>query len=621
MTVRHKLLALVAFIVLSTAALFFLNLFTVEKVLQFEDALLKINEVKVRKLKLIDSENRFIIHKSDQTLSKFDSDLVTYKQALTELQDRIHQIGLQPSILSDLNRTSESYATAFSELAEQYHTIGFDQNSGLRGKLRSAVKSVETDLRASNNLEILAQVLQLRRVEKDFMLRFDKKYVDSFAKEHDKIKEIIAAQPLSTAETDTKLRKLETYRQGFLLLTQGYEKAGLSEKSGLRANLISHAQASNEHLQRVADKVDRFSEEGIQELQTLSAAIAISLITIALVISALIAKSIIGPITLLNVTMNTARKNKDLTLTFQPSTQDEFATIAENFNGMMEEFRRVIEHVYTASNALNQSAAQVSNISQQTHQGFAAQRDEVLQVSSAIREMNTAMKDISTSTEMSANTAQNAQSNAVTSQTAIRKTIENMRHIATDAEQSSKAIIDLEKESNAISAVLDVIKGIAEQTNLLALNAAIEAARAGDSGRGFAVVADEVRALAARTQTSTVEIEEMIASLQNQTTNFSNMIRSLTELSLTSANDAQGCIKSIDNIIEGAHHIVDMTTQVASAVEEQSAVAHNITSNTDNINEIVEHSSLKVNENALASDDVSKQATLLKETISQFKVR
>jgi len=155
----------------------------------------------------------------------------------------------------------------------------------------------------------------------------------------------------------------------------------------------------------------------------------------------------------------------------------------------------------------------------------------------------------------------------------------------------------------------------------LALNAAIEAARAGEQGRGFAVVADEVRSLASKTQHSTREIEEIIAQFQTRTTLIVNLMAQCRTQGKVSAEQAASTGSMLGEITQDVSTILDMTTSIAAAIEEQSAVAGEVNKHIVSIRDVTEQTSVSSDQNAQMSEEVSQQAGILSNSVERFVVR
>jgi methyl-accepting chemotaxis protein len=168
--------------------------------------------------------------------------------------------------------------------------------------------------------------------------------------------------------------------------------------------------------------------------------------------------------------------------------------------------------------------------------------------------------------------------------------------------------------------VLNVIRDIADQTNLLALNAAIEAARAGEQGRGFAVVADEVRTLANRTQESTSEIQTMIERLQTAARNAVTSMESGQSLTLSNVKQADKAGLALDEIASAVKTISDMNAMIASAAEEQSAVAEEINRSVVNITQISDETATGARQTTSTAEALAGLAVQLRSLALQFKV-
>ncbi|WP_315984047.1 methyl-accepting chemotaxis protein [Aliamphritea spongicola] len=350
----------------------------------------------------------------------------------------------------------------------------------------------------------------------------------------------------------------------------------------------------------------------------LAVAIVIAVALIVGVAVALISRSILVPISRLASCMQKVSASKDMTLRYEGSNRDELGKMGSDFNAMMAIFQTLIGDVVKAIGHLQSSSEQLARSANSAAVDLQNQQDEVVQIASAVHEMEAAMAEIAGNTENTSATARNSLQQAEQSKTSNGELIGSIRSLADQASETDTEVQTLQKESEEIGSVLGVIKSIAEQTNLLALNASIEAARAGEQGRGFAVVADEVRSLAERTQDSASEIEGMISQLQTRTNRATELMSVSLSRSQQSAEHAEASIDMLDTITQDAETIVDMTAQVAAATEEQANVAGEINQNVDKIRLIIDDASAQTQLNVTASDEVAAQAQQLKLAVGQF---
>ena len=310
----------------------------------------------------------------------------------------------------------------------------------------------------------------------------------------------------------------------------------------------------------------------------------------------------------------------DLTQRLNYSKKDELGELVSWFNRFLDKLQPTIAQIKQSITDARGTADQSSEIARQTSEGMQVQFREIDQVATASNEMSATAHDVANSASNAANAAKGADQSARDGMQIIER---STRDINLLADEVSKAVTEVEAlavNSEQIGSVLEVIRSIAEQTNLLALNAAIEAARAGESGRGFAVVADEVRNLAKRTQDSVEEIRIVIERIQTGTRGVVATMHSSQTQAHSNAGQIQQAVQALGKISEAVTVISDMNLQIASAAEQQSAVAEEVNRNVSAIRTVTETLTGQATESAQISSQLNALATHQMKLMDQFRV-
>jgi methyl-accepting chemotaxis protein len=281
----------------------------------------------------------------------------------------------------------------------------------------------------------------------------------------------------------------------------------------------------------------------------------------------------------------------------------------------------VVRQLGDNASQLVSAATEVASASEQMSRGANDQTNQIAQVSTAIEEMTATIVESSKNAGEASNGARSASDTAGEGGAVVQQTVQGMQRITDVVRQSASSIGKLAHSADQIGEIINVIDDIADQTNLLALNAAIEAARAGEQGRGFAVVADEVRKLAERTGKATGEITEMIKGIQSETQEaVKSMDAGIAEVD-QGRDLADRAGNSLSEIVAMSQRVMDMIQQIATATEEQSAAAEQISKNVENVSSIARESATGAEQSAAAAEQLNRQAESLQQIVAQFKVR
>ncbi|AZE12351.1 Methyl-accepting chemotaxis sensor/transducer protein [Pseudomonas chlororaphis subsp. aureofaciens] len=335
----------------------------------------------------------------------------------------------------------------------------------------------------------------------------------------------------------------------------------------------------------------------------------------------LMARSVTRPILgVAHMLEDIASGEGDLTRRLAYDKQDELGQLAGWFNRFLDKLQPIIAEVKRSVQDARGTADQSSAIATQTSAGMEQQYRQVDQVATASHEMSATAQDVARSAAQAAQAARDADQATRQGLSVIDRTTASIDHLAADMSTAMTQVEGLAANSEKIGTVLEVIRAIAEQTNLLALNAAIEAARAGEAGRGFAVVADEVRNLARRTQESVEETRQVIEELQSGTQEVVGSMGNSHRQAQGSVEQVGQAVTALRQIGDAVTVISDMNLQIASAAEEQSAVAEEINNNVATIRDVTESLSEQANESARVSQSLNSLANQQQSLMDQFRV-
>ncbi|EDM64618.1 hypothetical methyl-accepting chemotaxis protein, partial [Moritella sp. PE36] len=417
----------------------------------------------------------------------------------------------------------------------------------------------------------------------------------------------------NAAFTQLQQQMLAEEKGKLALSVDGKEKISYFESVKLDSQLSWHIVVTLDKDAHHAVITDSFNDSLIT---------AVILILIVSILIYICLNKLYQPIIALKSTIqDLAQGNGDLTQRLEVTSKDDLGQIAEGVNTFISNLQSIMLEISQSTTHISTGIEQLRTQTEHNNTVLIDHASETDQVVVAVTEMSSTADSVAQSAAQSATFTQKSSDEAHQSKIVVQGAVNGVADLVNEVEAMALNIQTMNEDTNKISKVLSVIGEIADQTNLLALNAAIEAARAGEQGRGFAVVADEVRTLAARTQQSTSEINEMLTRLRN---GADTVVKAMdaTKLSCQQTADTTASVNvSLDSMTNSVMQINDLGIQIATAAEEQSSVTEEINRNMTMIQNMVSQLTENGKKTMDSTHTLASSNEQLVTIVGQFKLK
>ncbi|MEZ9199228.1 methyl-accepting chemotaxis protein [Shewanella sp. 10N.286.54.B9] len=309
----------------------------------------------------------------------------------------------------------------------------------------------------------------------------------------------------------------------------------------------------------------------------------------------------------------------DLTRRLNINRKDELGKLSEAFNDFVSKIQVMVNESSSLANKFYQNSRNSLQSTAETNAIVGQQKAQLANVASASVEMAQTSEHVAGRAQDISAIASETKQGVASGVANIETVNDRMGILADQIQQATDVVAALEQDTSKIGEVVNVIGAIAEQTNLLALNAAIEAARAGEQGRGFAVVADEVRNLASRTQTSTTQIHDIVAELQNTAKDAVGVMNQGLEETKSNKAATLAVIPEFETILTSMEQLEQHMVDISSTITQQSSTAIQMNQEIVEIDEMASGTVTQTQSLAVTIQETESQSSELINAMARFK--
>jgi len=608
-SIGGKLAAGITLLILLSVVIGAIGLFTLNNYGERSLVVADVGSVESALLEARTAEKNYLLRKKDSYLERVTTLTDAASLQMEDLKTRL----VVPAHIDRLNSMQAGIRQYQQNLSALANTI--NQRSEAIQTLEKSSRLVESRLSTEKLLfEAENMVKQMRLHERRFLVENNADAADRFIKMGSMALELVRNSYAAVNIKEEVERLFQDYIEAFDVAVASTLTAQELENSMVKGAGATISDAVT--LQELQLEI-MVSER--QQAVTLIVVALFSVLVLGAFSGWLLTRSITRPIREA-VSLATRVASGDLSADIRSDRGDEFGQLLSALGTMVVNLRDLVRSINTNSGLIATSANQLSVVTERTSSGIAQQRDQTDQVATAMNEMVATANDVATNAGAAFTAANLANEKAAAGEAAVNETLSHVTELNDKVLEVTQRLQGLQADTQNIVSVLDVIKSVADQTNLLALNAAIEAARAGEQGRGFAVVADEVRSLAKRTQTSATEIEGLVNSLVNSAEGSVVTMGQGSELAHRTLEKAQSTGEQIMEITRAVEDISRLNSQIATAAEQQTAVAEDINQNVTLIRDVSEQSAHDSTEVAAASHELARLGEGLQTQVARFRM-